>query len=129
MSETKNTFAGLIKISTDSYSVYEEQKHLGKLIFADVSTGEKAGKYIYANGIEYNILDASAFYKIMEDVENVTSTAFVQMAETLGLNSSFGVSWSPSTGFPEGLTYKEAIETLVADTSTIISNGISWVFV
>ena len=32
MSETKNTFAGLIKISTDSYSVYEEQKYFQKHI-------------------------------------------------------------------------------------------------
>lgn len=54
-------FNGLVKYAGADYSKYTGAKNLGKLVFAEITEGDNKGKYIYANGIEYKIADATAF--------------------------------------------------------------------
>ena len=63
MANTSNYFTGLVQITGDKWQEYETLKSTGgKLIFADIIDityeGEHTGKYIYANGIEYKILES-----------------------------------------------------------------------
>ena len=77
-------FKNLIKISgtvESKYSTYQEQiasdSGSGKLIFAEFTAPddatdadkEKAGKYIYANGIEYRITDSTNYEDLVKRVE------------------------------------------------------------
>ena len=75
MAESKNPFLGLIRISTANYDTYAAQKVAGKLVFADVSTGEQKGKYIYANGIEYKVADGTDLNNLIKRVEDVSQYA------------------------------------------------------
>lgn len=68
----KQNFLGLVKF-TGALSEYEKQKAHGKLIFAEV-TGENAGKYIYANGIEYKVADSTNLDALIERVSTLESS-------------------------------------------------------
>lgn len=58
----KQLFNGLVKYYGTEISKYNTAKSLGKLVFAEITGSDpSAGKYIYANGIEYKIADATAF--------------------------------------------------------------------
>lgn len=66
----KQLFNGLVKYSGTEISKYNTAKSLGKLVFAEITgTDPSAGKYIYANGIEYKIADATDFDKLTARVD------------------------------------------------------------
>ena len=67
----KQNFLGLVKF-TGTYEAYNGQKAPGKLIFAEVNTGENIGKYIYANGLEYKVADSTNLDKLAERVADVS---------------------------------------------------------
>lgn len=73
MANSKNLFAGLVKYVGSDYSKYTEAKASGKLIFAEITTGENSGKYIYANGVEYKVADATNLDALIARVENVSA--------------------------------------------------------
>ena len=54
------------------------------------------------------------------ETEEVIADTFVKMAQTIGMNSSFGVDWDPSTGFSQNITYKEAIENTIQKLQWVI---------
>ena len=67
----KQNFLGLVKF-TGASSEYEKQKALGKLIFAQITSPDaSAGKYIYANGIEYKVADSTNLDELIERVNNL----------------------------------------------------------
>lgn len=58
----KQLFNGLVKYYGTEISKYNTAKSFGKLVFAEITGSDpSAGKYIYANGIEYKIADATDF--------------------------------------------------------------------
>lgn len=57
----KQLFNGLVKYAGADYSKYTGAQNPGKLVFAEITEGDNKGKYIYANGIEYKIADATDF--------------------------------------------------------------------
>ena len=65
----KQNFLGLVKFK-GTLADYEAQKALGKLIFAEV-TGENAGKYIYANGLEYKVADSTNLDNLVQRVNTL----------------------------------------------------------
>ena len=67
----KQNFLGLVKFK-GTLADYNAQKALGvgKLIFAEV-TGEKAGKYIYANGLEYKVADSTNLDDLVQRVNTL----------------------------------------------------------
>ena len=74
MANSKQNFLGLVKFTGVS-SEYENQKALGKLIFAQITSPDaSAGKYIYANGIEYKVADSTALDNLMQRVSTLESS-------------------------------------------------------
>lgn len=76
----KNLFSGLVKITGSKWSNYHElisgDSSVGKLVFADITGDEVAvhnGKYIFANGIEYKVADATNLDELITRVENVSA--------------------------------------------------------
>lgn len=74
MANSKINFAGLVKISGNQWDAYVSAKTngAGKIIFADITSEGHVGKYIYANGIEYKVADASNFDALVKRVEDVS---------------------------------------------------------
>ena len=74
MANSKQNFLGLVKFTGVS-SEYENQKALGKLIFAQITSPDaSAGKYIYANGIEYKVADSTDLDNLMQRVSTLESS-------------------------------------------------------
>ena len=69
----KQNFLGLVKISGDKWQQYLDAKTAGtgKIIFADITTENQVGKYIYANGIEYKVADSTDLDQLIEKVNNL----------------------------------------------------------
>ena len=72
----KQSFLGLVKISGEKWQQYLDAKDAGtgKIIFADI-TGTNAGKYIYANGIEYKVADSTNLDELIKRVADVSQYA------------------------------------------------------
>lgn len=71
----KQNFLGLVKF-TGASTAYEEQKALGKLIFAEITSPDASkGKYIYANGIEYKVADSTDLDELIKRVADVSQYA------------------------------------------------------
>lgn len=70
----KQNFLGLVKF-TGASSEYEKQKALGKLIFAQITSPDaSAGKYIYANGIEYKVADSTDLDNLIQRVSTLETS-------------------------------------------------------
>lgn len=132
MANTKQNFLGLVKFKGTS-SEYESQKALGKLIFAEV-TGENAGKYIYANGLEYKVADSTN----LDDLAQRVSTLETSMGELeewkITVNSSIEILDASVEKLEERIadvsqdvinisTYvHETVDTSITDISTRLAN-------
>lgn len=89
MAENKNLFAGLVRITSSDYSKYTEQKVTGKMVFAEITgDGENAGKYIWANGVEYKVADATNLDELIRRVEDVSQYA-INVSSALNDLSTF----------------------------------------
>ena len=92
MAENKNLFAGLVKISGNQWAAYESAKGTGKLIFADITDtaneGLHTGKYIYANGVEYKVADATNLDDLIKRVNDVSQYA-INVSSALNDLSTF----------------------------------------
>ena len=74
MANSKQNFLGLVKF-TGASSEYEKQKALGKLIFAQITSPDaSAGKYIYANGIEYKVADSTDLDDLVQRVSTLETS-------------------------------------------------------
>lgn len=62
---------------------------------------------------------AKDVYDELIKVEEVVAEAQTTMAESIGLNSGFGPGWSQESGINESSTYREVIEELHTDTSSL----------
>lgn len=66
----KQNFLGLVKFS-GSYADYQKQQVNGKLVFANVTGDTSAGKYIWANGIEYKVADSTDLDGLIQRVNTI----------------------------------------------------------
>ena len=74
MANSKQNFLGLVKFKGTS-SEYENQKALGKLIFAQITSPDaSAGKYIYANGLEYKVADNTDLDNLVQRVSTLETS-------------------------------------------------------
>lgn len=70
-----NVFGGLVKITGNNWASYvSKKKNFTGFIFADIDDssngGEHTGKYIFANGVEYKVQDATAFDTLKSSFES-----------------------------------------------------------
>ena len=72
--------------------------------------GVKTATLADASNGSTGLATAEDVYAELSKVEEVTATSITAMGNTLGLDSSLGVTWSAQSGIPSDATYKEAIE-------------------
>jgi hypothetical protein len=91
-----------------------------------VIAGEVGAKVISLNDASqgaHGLADANDVYTELTAVEEVMATANTTMANTLGMDSSFGVTWTDPAW--AGKTYKEAIETAAAAAGVTEIGGVT----
>jgi hypothetical protein len=77
---------------------------------ATIEIGVKTATLADASNGSTGLAMAEDVYAELTKVEEVMATSVTTMADTLGLDSSLGVTWSAQSGIPSDATYKEAIE-------------------
>ena len=122
-------FVSSINVSTDDYinaSAYERDANGAVKIDISLNVGSidnatAANSSILATAYDVSTHLATVNASISE-LDEVIAHTITTMAETIGLNSSFGVDWNTSIGIQENISYKEAIEDIHEKFQWIIVN-------
>lgn len=93
--------------STGEYVTIEVARNTST---ANVSVGVITATLADASNGSTGLAMAEDVYDELTKVEEVMATSVTTMADTLGLDSSLGVTWSAQSGIDPTATYKEAIE-------------------
>ena len=87
MANSKQNFLGLVKF-TGTYADYQKQQVNGKLVFANVTGDTNAGKYIWANGLEYKVADSTNLDDLIQKVSFLETSMGVLEAWKSVVNGS-----------------------------------------
>ena len=93
--------------STGDYVTIEAAKNASTI---NVSVGVVTATLADASNGSIGLAMAEDVYAELTKVEEVMATSVTTMSDTLGLDSSLGVTWSAQSGIPAGTDYKTAIE-------------------
>lgn len=99
MATSKQIFGGLVKYIGTSYATFEGKFAAGKIVYGEITEGEKKGKYIYANGILYNIADGATLADLSTYVHNEVDSSIDRLDSSVSALE----------------TWKEALELAVAN--------------
>ena len=122
----KQSFLGLVKISGDNWTSYESAKLAGngKIIFADIKSEGRVGKYIYANGIEYKVADSTNLDALIERVSRLESSMGILEAWKVAVDASIVALKTKDTEIDSSIdrldTSVNALEASVKDHETRI---------
>ena len=121
----KQNFLGLVKF-TGTYADYQKQQVNGKLVFANVTGDTNAGKYIWANGLEYKVADSTNLDDLIQRVRSLETSMSTLEAWKSVVNSSIAdldTSVENHEGRIDTLeSTAEALDKRIADVSQDVIN-------